>query len=84
VPDLTHTPTTRLLYSLLESDTVMQPSHVDLLRQIRVFKDSEQVVLSKWGRTQMMGLGGEEEDEAVAGEDWTVLEGQKEGMTVEA
>ncbi len=62
----------------------MQPSHVDLLRQIRLFKDSDEVVLSKPGRTEKMGLGGEADDGGEGGEDWTALSAEKDGMAITA
>jgi translation machinery-associated protein 16 len=70
VPDLTHPPTAKLLWTLKEEDTTLQPSHVDLLRQIRLFKDDpEEIVVSKAGRTGNMGLL--TTDTAGTGEDWT-------------
>ena len=67
---------------MLESDTTLQPSHVDLLRQIRLFKNSpEEVIVSKPGRTANMGLmtGGE----VGVGEDWTNGEEEVPSMEVE-
>ncbi|CAD6582834.1 MAG: hypothetical protein TREMPRED_003403 [Tremellales sp. Tagirdzhanova-0007] len=84
VPDLTHGPTTRLLYHLLETDTPMRSSHVDLLRQIRVIRDSDEVVLTKVGRTEHMGLGGVGAGVAQDGEDWTELRGADGHDSMEA
>ena len=71
------------MWDLLESGDPLQPSHVDLLRQIRLFKNSpEEIVVSKQGRTGNMGLifG----DQSGVGEDWTNGEGGVEkGMEVE-
>ena len=84
VPDLTHAPTTRMLYQFVETDTPLQPSHVDLLRQIRLFKDSEEVVLSRPGRTGNMGLDREGDVEVGEGEDWTARSTESEAMAMEA
>jgi translation machinery-associated protein 16 len=90
VPDLTHAPTSRLLYELQTSETNLQPSHVDLLRQIRLIKDdAERVIVSKQGRTGNMGLTGPLSGE-VGDSDWTALgaskddEGGDKGMAIEA
>ncbi len=50
--------TVRLMFQFLDTDTPMQPSHVDLLRQVRVFRDTDEVLVSRQGRTANMGLGG--------------------------
>ena len=43
-------------------DTSLQASHLDLLRLIRLFKDKpEEVVVSRPGRWQNMGLSGGDE-----------------------
>ncbi|WWD04720.1 hypothetical protein V865_002791 [Kwoniella europaea PYCC6329] len=73
VPDLTHAPTTRLMYHWLQSETSMNLSHIDLLRHIRVSPNGE-VILTKKGRGEEMGMGvplpGEVEGKA---DDWTEL-----------
>lgn len=71
----------KLLYTLLVEGTVLQPSHVDLLRQIRLFRNSEEIVVSKEGRTGNMGLltG----DHIGEGEDWTGAQAETVGMQVE-
>ncbi|KAK4685432.1 translation machinery-associated protein 16, partial [Tremellales sp. Uapishka_1] len=70
IPDLTHGPTVRLMYTWLESDTPIVGSHIDLLRQVRIAKDeSVALVVSKPGRTETMGLGGELRQGAPA-EEW--------------
>ncbi|ORY31416.1 hypothetical protein BCR39DRAFT_450231, partial [Naematelia encephala] len=73
VPDLTHPPTTRLLHGMLSAGSELTPAHIDLLRFVRVFKDSDQVEVTRPGRTGKMGLGGDKllpGDERL-GEDWT-------------
>ena len=60
----------------------MQPSHVDLLRQIRLFKHSDSVVVSKPGKTEQMGLGIGSDEGEERGEDWTSLR-EGVGMIVE-
>ena len=83
VLDLTHPPTVKLLFTLLDRDTPLQSSHVDLCKHIRVFKNSpEEVVVSKPGRTEGMGLlfG----DEVGEGEDWTNGEVEERPMDLEA
>lgn len=83
VLDLTHPPTAKLLFTLLDRDTPLQPSHVDLCKHIRVFKNSpDEVVVSKPGRTAGMGLlfG----DEVGEGEDWTNGEVEARPMDLEA
>lgn len=80
------------MHSWLESNTNIDHSHVNLLRHIRVFKDSDEVVVSKPGRTDNMGLGDGVEGEG-EGDDWTALQSGKgdakegteggEGMEVE-
>lgn len=86
VPDLTHPPTTLLIHSWLSSPNPpsIDHSHIDLLRHIRVSPHGE-VLLTKEGRTEEMGLGnwkGEGE-----GDDWTTfLEGvstEKQGQEME-
>lgn len=68
VIDMTDPRTTLLMHTWLESGVNMTHSHVDLLRHIRVFKDSDEVVVSKPGRTDNMGLG---EGGQGVGDDWT-------------
>ena len=68
MPDLTHPHTVRLLYSYHENDTYLDTSRVDLLRQIRIFKDSDNVVLFRAGKADAMGFADKGEGEA---EDWT-------------
>lgn len=70
MPDLTHAHTVRLLYSYHETDTYLDTSRVDLLRQIRIFRDSDDVVLYKPGKSESMGFAHKGEEGAV-GEDWT-------------
>ncbi|OWZ61006.1 translation machinery-associated protein 16 [Cryptococcus neoformans Bt85] len=86
VPDLTHPPTTLLIHSWLSSPNPpsIDHSHIDLLRHIRVSPHGE-VLLTKEGRTEEMGLGnwkGEGE-----GDNWTTfLEGvstEKQGQEME-
>ncbi|WWC62414.1 uncharacterized protein I303_105010 [Kwoniella dejecticola CBS 10117] len=86
VPDLTHGPTSRLMYSWVQSETSMNVSHIDLMRHIRVSPNGE-VILTKKGKAEEMGMGaplpGEVEGE---GDDWTGLaqkEAVKQGMEVE-
>ncbi|WRT67663.1 uncharacterized protein IL334_004635 [Kwoniella shivajii] len=73
VPDLTHAPTVRLMYTWLTSDTSMSASHLDLLKHIRISPHGE-IIVTKKGRAEEMGMGvplpGEVEGK---GEDWTGL-----------
>lgn len=65
----------------------MQASHVDLLRQIRVSRDADDLVISKEGRTGNMGLGGAGGEGQEGGEDWTapapIKEAEEEDMALE-
>lgn len=73
------------MWNWLQRDISIDRSHVDMLRQIRVIKESDDVVLSKPGRTSGVIPETGEGEEA---EDWTQLgKGQGEteqGMEVEA
>ena len=76
VPDLTNPETVKLLWILQETGEALQPSHIALIRQIRVFKnDPEVVVVSKQGKTGNMGLLiGTASEEAGSADDWTEQE----------
>jgi hypothetical protein len=63
------------MFSWIESGTNMDSSHVDLLRMMRVFMASDEVVLSRKGRTEGMGLG---KGVAGEGEDWTEAKREEE------
>ncbi|WVQ81066.1 hypothetical protein IAT38_003173 [Cryptococcus sp. DSM 104549] len=71
VPDLTHAPNTRLMWSWIENDTSMSHAHLDLLRHVRIGPKMEPLV-TKPGNTEKMGLAAGIE-EGVLGEDWTSL-----------
>jgi translation machinery-associated protein 16 len=60
------------MHTWLETGTNMDRSHVDLLRHIRVFKNSDEVVVSRPGRIDNMGLGKGGEG---VGDDWTAITG---------
>jgi translation machinery-associated protein 16 len=75
VPDLTYYLTTRLLWSYLESDVSLDHSRLDMIRFIRVFKNSDETVLTKPGHAEKMGFG---EDDGRKGEDWVGAEGEAE------
>ncbi|RSH89268.1 hypothetical protein EHS25_002380 [Saitozyma podzolica] len=68
LPDLTHAPTTRLLHTFHAQSINLDAPRLDLLRHIRVIRDSEDVVVSRKGRTEGMGLG---TGTGGSGEDWT-------------
>ncbi|WVR06232.1 hypothetical protein IAU60_003262 [Kwoniella sp. DSM 27419] len=91
VPDMTHAPTTRLMYTWHQSDTSISHSHTDLLRVIRIAPgEKSDIVLLRKGKAEEMGLGVPlKGEEAIApAEDWTQLRKDqaevKEGMDVEA
>ncbi|WWD18354.1 hypothetical protein CI109_102804 [Kwoniella shandongensis] len=69
VPDLTHAPTVKLMYTWLQSDNTINHSHVDVLRHIRVSPDGETLV-TRPGHTEEMGLIIEE---GKVGDDWSSL-----------
>jgi translation machinery-associated protein 16 len=56
------------LYNYHETDTYLDTSRLTLLRQIRVFKASDEIVVSKPGKAETMGFTSKGEGEA---EDWT-------------
>lgn len=68
VIDLTHPHTVRLLWNYHETDTYLDTSRLTLLRQIRIFKDSDEIVIHKAGKADTMGFADKGEGEA---EDWT-------------
>ncbi|EIW73612.1 hypothetical protein TREMEDRAFT_59788 [Tremella mesenterica DSM 1558] len=71
VPDLTHGPTVRLMYSLLEQGVNLNISNIPLLRHVRIPRlpeGPEGVVVSRPGKWENMGLGSGVEGQ---GEDWT-------------
>ncbi|RXK41655.1 hypothetical protein M231_01155 [Tremella mesenterica] len=71
VPDLTHGPTVRLMYSLLEQGINLNISNIPLLRHVRIPRlpeGPEGVVVSRPGKWENMGLGSGVEGQ---GEDWT-------------
>ncbi|WWC88820.1 uncharacterized protein L201_003733 [Kwoniella dendrophila CBS 6074] len=91
VPDLTHSPTCRLLYSWLNSDTSMNLSHIDLLRYIRISSIPEyKIIITKKGKGEEMGMNVPLLDEDIngKGDDWTELikekEREKKDMEVES
>ena len=89
VPDLTDPKVTTFMWNWLERDVSIDRSHVDMLRQVRVFKDSDDIVLSKPGRLKGVLA---DDYEGMQAEDWTKLnkDGQeavsedKKEMEVEA
>lgn len=58
------------MWNWLERDVSIDRSHVDMLRQVRVFKDSDDIVVSKPGRLKGVLADNVEGAEA---EDWTKL-----------
>ena len=70
VPDLTDPKVTTFMWNWLERDVSIDGSHVDMLRQVRVFKDSDDIVVSKPGRLRGVLADNVEGMEA---EDWTKL-----------
>jgi hypothetical protein len=85
VPDLTDPKTTTFMWNWLEREISIDRSHVDMLRQVRITKDSDDLIVSKVGRLSGV-LAETVEGEA---DDWTNMagddaeEGKKE-MVVEA
>lgn len=70
VPDLTDPKVTTFMWNWLERDVSIDRSHVDMLRQVRVFKDSDDIVVSKPGR--LRGVLADNVD-GMEAEDWTKL-----------
>lgn len=68
VPDLTHYLTTRLLHQYIEQEVTLDHSRVDMLRLVRVFKDTEEMIVTKPGQVEKMGLG---PADGTVGSDWT-------------
>jgi translation machinery-associated protein 16 len=75
---LTDPKVTTFMWNWLERDVNIDRSHVDMLRQVRVFKNSDDIIVSRPGRlsgvlaetteggaddwTKMVGEGAEEEE----------------------
>nr|ODN86889.1 translation machinery-associated protein 16 [Cryptococcus depauperatus CBS 7841] len=71
VPDLTHAPTSHLIYSWIESDININHARLDLLRHIRVGPNMD-TILTKGGNAEKMGLAGVEV-KLNEGDDWTTM-----------
>lgn len=70
VLDLTDPKATRLLYKMIVDETRMRHSHIDIMPQVRLFKnDPETKLSSKAGNLMNMGLGGELPDILMKGGD---------------
>lgn len=68
VPDLTYYLTTRLLYRYIETDQSLDLSRLAMIRMVRVFRNTDEVIVTKPGGADKMGLG---PDDGTVGEDWS-------------
>jgi translation machinery-associated protein 16 len=74
VPDLTDPKVTTFMWNWLERDVSINRSHVDMLRQVRVFKDNDDLIVSRPGR-----LSGVLPETTEGGaDDWTQMGGEAE------
>jgi hypothetical protein len=83
VPDLTDAKTTTFMWNWLEKDVSIDRSHVDMLRQVRITKDSDELIVSRAGRLKGV-LAETMEGDA---DDWTNMGGEEvveKEMEVEA
>ena len=83
VPDLTDDKTTTFMWNWLEKDVSIDRSHVDMLRQVRITKDSDELIVSRAGRLKGV-LAETMEGDA---DDWTNMGGEEvaeKEMEVEA
>lgn len=83
VPDLTDDKTTTFMWNWLERDVSIDRSHVDMLRQVRIMKDSDELIVSRAGRLKGV-LAETMEGDA---DDWTNMGGEEvveKEMEVEA
>ena len=83
VPDLTDDKTTTFMWNWLEKDVSIDRSHVDMLRQVRITKDSDELIVSRAGRLKGV-LAETMEGDA---DDWTNMGGEEvveKKMEVEA
>jgi hypothetical protein len=69
VPDLTDAKVTTFMWNWLERDVSIDRSHVDMLRQVRVTKNSDDLIVARVGR--LSGVLVESTD--VAADDWTQM-----------
>jgi hypothetical protein len=84
---LTDDKTTTFMWNWLEKDVSIDRSHVDMLRQVRITKDSDELIVSRAGRLKGVlaeTMEGDADDWTnMGGETEAEAEGQKE-MEVEA
>jgi translation machinery-associated protein 16 len=73
VPDLTDDKTTTFMWNWLEKDVSIDRSHVDMLRQVRITKDSDELIVSRAGRLKGV-LAETMEGDA---DDWTNVGGEE-------
>jgi hypothetical protein len=80
---LTDDKTTTFMWNWLEKDVSIDRSHVDMLRQVRITKDSDELIVSRAGR--LKGVLAETMDGDA--DDWTNMGGEEvveKQMEVEA
>ena len=87
VPDLTDPKTTTFMWNWLEREVSIDRSHVDMLRQVRITKDSDELIVSRVGRLKGVlaeTLEGDADDWTQMGGDAEEEAAEKKEMEIEA